>query len=93
MTTKEEDFKDIIGQPHEAREELRQWFNKWTRCGLQGPHGGWPCGTCTINLLEQLGAKENKRHNVPVNRLNEVWRAIIQIRGDPEIVKGKEGKK
>jgi len=64
-----------------AKEELRKWAVKSTGCDIQN---GWPCGTCFINLLEELGLNsENaqyKEHNKPVNRANEVWRAILQIR-------------
>ena len=65
----------------EAREELRQWMVKWTGCELQGPNYSWPCSTCTFELLKQLGLSEDGQHNDPVNRMNEVWRGIIQIRG------------
>jgi len=67
----------------ECKEELRQWLIKWTKgCNIQT--GGWSCGTCTIWLLKQLGVRESGNYNKPRNRLNEVWRAILQIRGDKE---------
>ena len=49
------------------------------------PPFGWPCGTCTTSFLGELGLSSNDdfyaTHNDPVDRVNEVWRAIIQIRG------------
>ena len=63
----------------EAREELRQWLVHYTQCSIQD---GWPCGTCAIHFLKQLGVKESHQHNKPVDRLNEAWRAILQIRGE-----------
>lgn len=64
-----------------AKEELRDWLVKYTFCDVQN---GWPCGTCVVYLLEQLGLKlssdEYYEHNKPVDRINEVWRAILQIR-------------
>jgi len=68
-----------------AREELRKWAVKYARCAIQeGTGGGWPCGTCMCYLLSELGVKEHNIHNHPVDRVNEVWRAILQIRGEPE---------
>jgi len=66
-----------------AKEELREWLVKYTAgCAVQD---GWPCGTCAVHFLEQLGLKSSKddyhEHNKPVDRINEVWRAILQIRG------------
>jgi len=65
-----------------AKEELRKWAVKnTTGCNIQD---GWPCGTCFIHLLGKLGldAKDARyyEHNSPVDRANEVWRAILQIR-------------
>lgn len=60
-------------------EELRQWLVKWTKCSIQT---SWPCGTCACDLIAQLDVKETGQHNKPVDRVNEVWRAILQIRGD-----------
>jgi len=65
----------------EAREALRKWLVKYTGgCEL---HDGWPCGTCTCYLFGQLldkSAPEYGEHNDPVDRVNEIWRAILQIR-------------
>jgi len=61
----------------DCREELRQWAVKWTKCSIQE---GWPCGTCLLYIFGQLGVSEDKKHNKPINRVNEVWRAMIQIR-------------
>lgn len=69
-----------------CKEELRQWAVKWTKCDAQ--HTGYPCGTCFCHLLGELGVRETGLHNDPVERTNEVWRALLQIRGDydPETV-------
>lgn len=64
-----------------AKEDLRKWLVKYTYCDIQD---GYPCGTCFIELLNQLGLdsskKEYNEHNKPSDRANEVWRAILQIR-------------
>ena len=74
MVTNEKDYNI-------AREELRQWLVKWTDCDIQN---GWPCGTCVMNLLDKLGLdkkrKEYSEHNEKIERHNEVWRAILQIK-------------
>ena len=67
-------------------EDLRlALINGTNGCGLQNGADGkiWPCGTCICALLESLmpiTAAEYSRHNEPVDRVNEVWRAILQIR-------------
>jgi hypothetical protein len=67
-------------------EELRlALVNGTNGCGLQEGADGkaWPCGTCTCALLGSLmptTAPEYLRHNEPIDRVNEVWRAILQIR-------------
>lgn len=66
----------------EARTELKEWLIKNTAgCTL---HDGWPCGTCTCHLFAQLGLNhdtpEYSEHNEPLDRINEIWRAIIEIR-------------
>ena len=74
-----------------AREELRQWIEKWTECSIQGGYidkkleeGGWSCGTCFIHLLNEIGlTSDNEAYherNDDNGRTNEVWRAILQIR-------------
>ena len=69
-----------------AREDLRKWLIKYTKCELQEAKDGkaYPCGTCVIALLNDIGLhprkKEYKEHNNPVDRMNEVWRAILQVR-------------
>ena len=71
---------------NQAREELRKWAVKWTRCDIQkGQDGkGWPCGTCFCAMLKDIGLnsrrEEYQEHNKPIDRINEVWRAILQIR-------------
>jgi hypothetical protein len=64
-------------------EELRQWLVKYTGCDIQ--HTGWPCGTCCLNLLAELGVVEDKQHNKPIDRSNEVWRGILQIRENQKL--------
>jgi len=66
-----------------AIKELKEWIIKYTH-GCVVNNGGWSCGTCTCALLQDLGIKENGEHNKPVDRVNEVWRAILQLRGDKE---------
>jgi hypothetical protein len=56
-----------------------------TGCSLQKAADGsdWPCGTCVCALLGRLldeSAPEYSAHNVPIDRINEVWRAILQMR-------------
>lgn len=63
----------------QAKKGLKDWLHKWTKCQIQG---GWPCGTCACSLFEQLGVIEDKEHNKPIDRVNEVWRSILQIRED-----------
>lgn len=69
-----------------AREELRQWLINNSDCECQEGIHGWtyPCGTCLFALLKNIGLNPNnkmyKEHNKEVDRLNEVWRAILQIR-------------
>lgn len=75
MTTRQKEMQ-------QAREKLRQWLVKYTNgCDVQS---GWPCGTCAIDLLKDLGLDSNKpeynEHNDEIDRCNEVWRAILQIR-------------
>jgi hypothetical protein len=54
-------------------------------CSVQEGADGkeWPCGTCICWLLTKLlpcTAREYAEHNDPVDRINEVWRAILQMR-------------
>ena len=74
-----------------AREELRLWLAKYAGCESQSGYVrgekedyGWPCGTCLIYLLGKIGLisrkKEYQEHNDKVDRANEVWRAVLQIR-------------
>lgn len=78
--------KEIKENAIKAREELRKWAVKWTKCGIQEgiDRKECPCGTCFCALLENIGLnprkKEYKEHNVKVDRINEVWRALLQIR-------------
>lgn len=78
----------------EAREDLRKWLIKYTNCAVQSgivngkqEETGWPCGTCTNYFLEEIGLNpqqdEYHEHNETLDRINEVWRAILQIREAP----------
>lgn len=54
-------------------------------CELQEGAGksGWPCGTCVVALLSEVmppSDAQYEEHNNPVDRMNEVWRGILQIR-------------
>jgi len=77
--------------------DLRESFRRWlvSACGgcdvqtgyvdgKKNEDGGWPCGTCFIELLHQLGLDskqlEYSDHNQEIDRCNEVWRAVLQIR-------------
>ncbi len=61
-----------------AIEDLRELLTNYTECEVQG---SWPCGTCTTDFLTEIGVREDGEHNDDVDRVNEVWRAILQIRG------------
>lgn len=61
----------------EAREDLKDFLVAYTGCTIQS---GWPCGTCTIELLKQLG----------VNNPNEAWQAILQVRATEDKLKETE---
>lgn len=84
--------EELKKETDQAREELRQWLVKHTKCEIQSGmdkagkvhESGWPCGTCTCDLLARLGAVEHitTTHNQPVDRNNEMWRGILQIRGE-----------
>jgi hypothetical protein len=75
-----------IDRQREFVEDLRLAFVNGTNgCALQEAADGkaWPCGTCTCALLESvmpMTTPEYARHNEPIDRVNEVWRAILQIR-------------
>ncbi len=72
--------------PQQFREALRQSLIAATGgCAMQEAAEGalWPCGTCTCALLAMLLSKEvpeYQEHNTPPDRINEVWRAILQLR-------------
>jgi sulfate adenylyltransferase subunit 1 (EFTu-like GTPase family) len=67
-------------------EDLRRALIKATNgCNIQEGADGkeWPCGTCVCDLLGRVmpeTAPEYSQHNTPIDRVNEVWRAILQIR-------------
>ena len=67
------------------KKELCELLVKHTGCRVQEAKDGQlrPCGTCTCDLLGSLmdeEAPEYKEHNDDFDRVNEVWRAILQIR-------------
>ncbi len=72
--------------PRDFRDALRRNLIDATGgCALQEATDGarWPCGTCTCALLAMLLSKdapEYHEHNTPPDRINEVWRAILQLR-------------
>lgn len=54
-------------------------------CAIEtaGDGSAWPCGNCVGALFDALlpsDAPEYAEHNAPVDRVNEVWRAVLQIR-------------
>jgi endonuclease YncB( thermonuclease family) len=66
-------------------EALRIALIEATSCAIQESADGkeWPCGTCACALLGKVlphTAQEYAEHNDPVDRVNEVWRAIVQMR-------------
>ena len=66
-----------------AKEALRKWAVKYTGgCNIQEDieGRGWPCGTCFCSLLGELGIEEDGEHNKEVDRTNEIWRGILQLR-------------
>jgi len=87
----DEELRKFADDFHKARkrdfvEDVRRALIRATGgCAVQESTDGraWPCGTCTCGLLASLmpeSAPEYSRHNDPVDRVNEVWRAILQIR-------------
>jgi peptidoglycan-associated lipoprotein len=68
-------------------DEVRQagiWFNKAIRRGIENPLAYLYHADALLASEEYEEAKQNyqeyKQHNKPVDRANEVWRAILQIR-------------
>jgi hypothetical protein len=54
-------------------------------CGIQEGGDGkmWPCGTCLCSVLGgvlDVNAPEYQQRNEPVDRINEIWRAVLQMR-------------
>jgi hypothetical protein len=54
-------------------------------CAIQEAKDGteWPCGTCVTALFGSVldvNSKEYDEHNEDVDRVNEIWRAILQMR-------------
>lgn len=70
----------------EAKKDFRKWLVDYADCEIQEGKDEmtYPCGTCTMALLDAIGLKseekEYKEHNEDIDRCNEVWRAILQIR-------------
>ena len=70
----------------EMLQEFRDLLVKQTDCDIQD---GWPCGTCIMTWLDDLGLDSKldfySSHNESIVRHNEVWRFILQVReGDPD---------
>ena len=68
------------------REAFRKFVVGYTGCNVQEGENGkaWPCGTCANALFGEMGLDSEKpeysRRNKPIDRSNEVWRAVLQIR-------------
>lgn len=61
--------------------DLRELLVKYSgECNIQN---GYPCGTCLTGIFSDLlnsDTPEYKEHNEPVDRVNEIWRGILQMR-------------
>lgn len=71
----------------DAREEIRKTLVYLSGCELQEGADGksWPCGTCLLAILGDLvdeKAAEYHEHNSQIDRLNEVWRFVLQLRDE-----------
>lgn len=70
----------------EAKRAFCRFLVEHTGCAIQDGKDGmsYPCGTCVIDLFESMGLKQDEAqyedHNEELDRGNEVWRAILQIR-------------
>lgn len=70
----------------EFREDLRALLVDYSGgCAIQeGADGSqWPCGTCMCALFTSVMDHEDPQYqqrNDPVDRVNEIWRAVLQIR-------------
>ena len=76
-----------VGMNEKRRNELRLWAIRVAGgCGIQEGAGDdkvYPCGTCFnvgLSFLVDGRSKIYKEHNEPVDRINEVWRYLLQIR-------------
>ena len=76
-----------LAMGEKAREEFRLFLVEQTGCIIQeSEHGkAYPCGTCVIFLLGIMGLDSHdpaysRREDDDIDRANEVWRAILQIR-------------
>lgn len=79
-------------------EKIREFLIELTNgCSIQGglvkgkmENFGWPCGTCTTYALSELIDNKDPmthEHNEPIDRINEIWRGILQIREAKTITK------
>lgn len=74
------------------KENLREDFRKLAikiagGCKIQEGENGkpYPCGTCFCSGIGDLindKAKEYNKHNEPADRINEVWRFLLQLRDE-----------
>ncbi len=72
--------------------DFRKLLVKYSKCEMQR---GWPCGTCTVAVLDQIINKKDRlyrEHNKPIDRLNEFWRAILQMREGDKYYRAKTQK-
>lgn len=69
-------------EKQQIREALKEFCLKISGgCDIQSD--GWPCSTCLCFSLGELvdeKADEYQEHNDPPDRINEVWRFILQAR-------------
>ena len=70
------------------RKTMRNWAVKISGgCTVQQGDDGqtYPCGSCFCAGLGQLIDEKKadyKEHNEPVDRINEVWRFLLQLRDE-----------
>ena len=73
-------------QIKEAKRAFCRFLVEHSGCSTQDGKDGmsYPCGTCVIALFDAMGLKQKdaqyEDHNEELDRANEVWRAILQIR-------------
>lgn len=76
-----------IKDKKQLREKIRKFVVEISGgCEIQGEDKQlWPCGTCLNHILGELVDKhkpEYNERNEPPDRINEVWRFILQMRDE-----------